>query len=201
MVYIRGRNMDLFEKYLKEKEHSKWVKRALTDRSFKKESQEKKGKTLPKDETNEDLATYGDAVIKLGYLDIMLDKVKQPSQDKQKLESDEFFVTIIAKHYELLNYILTDRSDERIVGDYDYRPKDNPEGKEDPEEKNDSKEKKKPKKNNARNPHKYIATAVEAMIGAIYIEEGKKLEPIIELLEEWKENKDAWTNNDQGLSK
>ena len=32
--------MDLFEKYLKEKEHSKWVKRALTDRSYKKVFQE-----------------------------------------------------------------------------------------------------------------------------------------------------------------
>lgn len=28
--------MDLFEKYLKKKEHSKWVKRALTDRSYNK---------------------------------------------------------------------------------------------------------------------------------------------------------------------
>ena len=183
MVYIGGRNMDLFERYLAKCEESNWVKRALIDRSYKKESQEKNGKTLPKDETNEDLATYGDAVIKLGYLDILFDKVKQPSKDKQKLESDEFFVTAIAKHYKLLKYILTDRSDERIVKDYDYNKK------------------KEPKKSNARNPHKYIATAVEAMIGAIYIEEGKKLEPIIELLEEWKENKDAWINDDQGLSK
>ena len=175
--------MDLFEEYLDKREESKWVKRALTDRSFKKESQEKKGKTLPKDETNEDLATYGDAVIKLGYLDIMLDKVKQPSQDKQKLESDEFFVTIIAKHYKLLNYIRIDSSDSKIAIDYVYNKK------------------KEPKKSNARNPHKYIATAVEAMIGAIYIEEEKKLEPIIELLKEWINNKDAWINDDQGLSK
>ena len=170
--------MDLFEEYLDKREESKWVKRALTDRSFKKESQEKKGKTLPKDETNEDLATYGDAVIKLGYLDIMLDKVKQPSQDKQKLESDEFFVTIIAKHYKLLNYIRIDSSDSKIAIDYVYNKK------------------KEPKKSNARNPHKYIATAVEAMIGAIYIEEDKKLEPIIELLREWINNKDAWINDD-----
>ena len=193
--------MDLFEKYLAKREKSTLVKRALTDRSYKKESQEKKGKTLPKDETNEDLATYGDAVIKLGYLEILLDKVEQPSKDKQEVESDEFFVTKIARHYKLLDHILTDSSDEMIVRDYDYEPKDNPEGKENPEEKNDSKEKKEPKKSNAKNPHKYIATAVEAMIGAIYIEEDKKLEPIIELLTEWIENKDAWTNNDQGLSK
>ncbi|QOS39627.1 hypothetical protein DYE49_03795 [Treponema rectale] len=177
--------MDLFEEYLSKHEESEWVKRALTDRSYKKESQEKKGKTLPKDETNEDLATYGDAVIKLGYLDIMLDKEEQLSEAKKKYESDEFFVTVIAKHYRLLDHILTDSSDEMIVRDYDYEPKDNPEGKADPEEKNDSKEKKEPKKSNARNPHKYIATAVEAMIGAIYIEEGKKLKPIIELLREW----------------
>lgn len=170
--------MDLFEKYLDKREESTWVKRALTDRSFKKEYQRKERETLPKDETNEDLATYGDAVIKLGYMEILLDKVKQPSKDKQKLESDEFFVTVIAKHYELLNYILTDRSDKRIVKDYDYNKKNEP------------------KKSNARNPHKYIATAVEAMIGAIYMEEGKKLRPIVELLKEWKENKDVWINDD-----
>ena len=175
--------MDLFEKYLAKREESKWVKRALTDRSYKKEYQREKGRILPKDETNEDLATYGDAAIKLGYLDIMLDKVKQPSKDKQKLESDEFFVTVIAKHYKLLNYIRIDSSDNKIAIDYVYNKKNEP------------------KKSNARNPHKYIATAVEAMIGAIYIEEGKKLEPIIELLREWKENKDVWINDDQGLPK
>ena len=187
--------MDLFDKYLAKREESTWVKRALTDRSFKKEYQREKRETLPKDKTNEDLATYGDAVIKLGYLDIMLDKVKQPSQDKQKLESDEFFVTAIAKHYKLLHYIQIDLSDEQIVRDYDYRPKD------DSKKKDESKKKVEPKKSNARNPHKYIATAVEAMIGAIYIEKGKKLEPIIELLRKWKENKDVWINDDQGLSK
>ena len=187
--------MDLFEEYLDKREESKWVKRALTDRSFKKESQEKKGKTLPKDETNEDLATYGDAVIKLGYSEILFDKEEKLSEVKAKLESDEFFVTRIARHYKLLDYILIDRSDKKIVRDYDYGPKNDPKGED------DSKGKNNPKKSNSRNPHKYIATAVEAMIGAIYMEEGKKLEPIIELLEEWKENKDAWINDDQGLSK
>lgn len=187
--------MDLFEEYLDKREKSTWVKRALTDRSYKKEFQ-KNGEDYQK-KTNEDLATYGDAVIKLGYLEILFDTPGiQLTEEKKKYESDEFFVTVIAKHYKLLNYILTDSSDEMIVRDYDYEPKDNPEVKENPEEKNDSKEKKDPKKSNARNPHKYIATAVEAMIGAIYIEEGKKLRPIIELLREWKENKDDWTNND-----
>ena len=35
-----------------------------------------------------------------------------------------------------------------------------------------------------KSPHKYIATAVEAMIGAIYKEEGK-LNKIIELIDSW----------------
>ena len=176
--------MDLFEEYLDKREESIWVKRALTDRSYKKEYQRKEGETLPEDKTNEDLATYGDAVIKLGYLEILFYTPGiQLTEEKKKYESDEFFVTVIAKHYKLLHYILTDSSDSYIVKDYDYNKK------------------KEPKKSNARNPHKYIATAVEAMIGAIYMEEGKKLEPIVELLREWKENKDAWINNDQGLSK
>jgi dsRNA-specific ribonuclease len=176
--------MDLFEEYLDKREESIWVKRALMDRSYKKEYQKNKGKTLPKDKTNEDLATYGDAVIKLGYVEILFDTPGiQLTEEKKQYESDEFFVTVIAKHYKLLNYIRIDSSDSKIAIDYVYNKK------------------KEPKKSNTRNPHKYIATAVEAMIGAIYMEEGKKLEPIIELLEEWKENKDAWINNDQGLSK
>ena len=147
--------MDLFEKYLKKKEESELVKRALTDRLFKKEYLSK-NKIEYKEKTNEDLATYGDAVIKLGYSEILFDKEEKLSEVKAKLESDEFFVTVIAKHYELLDYIRIDSYDDKIKKDYVYQEAGKTES---------GKYKKK-------NPRKYIATAVEAMIGAIYIEEG-----------------------------
>ena len=48
---------------------------------------------------------------------------------------------------------------------------------------------KKPNKTSGNNkkdsPHKYIATAVEAMVAAIYLNIGKKFKPIIKLMRYW----------------
>lgn len=151
---------DLFEKYLNKKE-SKWIKRALTDKSFKK-VYEKENKTSYPDKDNSDLATYGDAVIKLGYLEILFDKEEKLTIKKSKYESDEYLVKVVAKYYDLLKYIKKDDNDKNKPNDYNYEHKKN------------------------KNPHKYIATAVEALIAAIYIEEGKNLNSIIPLLEQWR---------------
>lgn len=78
----------------------------------------------------------------------MLDTVKQLTEEKKKYESDKVFVEKIAKHYELINYIDFDKDDSKIHHDYYYEES----------------------KAENRNPHKYIATALEAMIGAIYKE-------------------------------
>lgn len=151
---------DLFEKYLNKKE-SKWIKRALTDKSFKK-VYEKENKTSYPDKDNSDLATYGDAVIKLGYLEILFDKEEKLTIKKSKYKSDEYLVKVVAKYYDLLKFIEKDDNDKNKPNDYSYEHKKN------------------------KNPHKYIATAVEALIAAIYIEEGKNLNSIIPLLEQWR---------------
>ena len=158
--------MDLFEEYLKKENSSIWVKRALTDRSYKKEYQ-KDNKENYVGQTNKDLATYGDAIIKLCILDLKLDKTENLTIDKSFIESDENLVRVIAKHYNMLEYIHTDKEDEKIKRDYDFIKLDKTSG-----------------KNRKKSPHKYIATAVEAMIGAIYKEEGK-LDKIIELIDSW----------------
>ena len=150
---------DLFSEYLNKKE-STWIKRALIDKSFKKKY-EKENKTSYPDKDNSDLATYGDAVIKLGYLEILFDKEEKLTIKKSKYESDEYLVKVVAKYYDLLKYIKKDDNDKNKPNDYNYEHKEN------------------------KNPHKYIATAVEAMIGAIYIEENKNIEPIIPLLKKW----------------
>ena len=160
-------NIDLFEKYLQKAKTSQWVERALTDSSFKKEYEKKEHKSFD-DKTNEDLSTYGDAVIKLCYSELMLDKVSQLTTEKAKFESDEYLVKVVAGHYKMLDYIKTDTSDKGIIRDYDFKKTSKTSG-----------------GNKKDSPHKYIATAVEAMIGAIY-KEIKALEPIIELLDSWK---------------
>ena len=66
-----------------------------------------------------------------------------------------------AKYYDLLKYIKKDDNDKNKPNDYNYELHKN------------------------KNPHKYIATAVEAMIGAICIEENKNIELIIPLLKKW----------------
>lgn len=67
----------------------------------------------------------------------------------------------------MLEYIHKDKEDEKIKRDYDFIKLDKTSG-----------------KNRKRSPHKYFTTAVEAMIGAIYKEEGK-LDKIIELIDSW----------------
>ena len=151
---------DLFSEYLNKKEKSNLVKRALIDKSFKK-AYEKENKTPYPDKDNSDLATYGDAVIKLSYLDIFLDQEKKLTIKKSEYESDKYLVKVVAKYYDLLKYIKKDDNDKNKPNDYNYEHKKN------------------------KNPHKYIATAVEAMIVAIYIEENKNIDPIIPLLKKW----------------
>ena len=160
--------MDLFEEYLEKKDNEN-VKRALTAGSYKKEHP-----SLENKDVAADLATLGDAIIKLCYTKYFLDKVEQLSKEVEKYVTDERFVKVIAKHYDLLKYIHYDETDDKIKRDYDYKiPGKTSSG-----------------KNKKTSSHKYIATAVEAMIAAIYLEtkeETKALDKISELLELWKE--------------
>ena len=100
------------------------------------------------------------------YSEILLDKdeVEQLSVERAELESDKFFVRVIARYYDLIKYIDRDKDDSKMPDDYDYGEH----------------------KGNNHNPHKYIATAVEAMVGAIY-KETKDSDSIIEHLKSWME--------------
>ena len=155
-------NMDLFEEWLNKK-YNKNIKRALTAASYKNIDN-----SLSEKDIANDLATYGDALIRFCYAKILLDKCTQYSKEIEKYVTDERFVSIIARHYDLLKYIRFDCKDVNIVKDYDY---------------------KKPNKTSGNNkkdsPHKYIATAVEAMVAAIYLNIGKKFKPIIKLMRYW----------------
>ena len=147
---------DLFMYWLENKDKSRWVERALTDRSYKNVNH-----NLKDSETNSDLSTYGDAVLKLCLSEILFDKAEQLSKKREEYESDKFLVSVVANHYELLNHIKTDENDQNMKRDYLYDGR---------------------KKNN--NPRKYIATAVEAVIGAIYKETGN-LNKVITIIEGW----------------
>lgn len=60
--------------------------------------------------TNDNLATYGDFVVKLAFCELLCDNEKL-TKEKSKYESDEAIVKYIAKHYKLLDYIKYDHND------------------------------------------------------------------------------------------
>lgn len=161
--------MDIFEQWLANRNESEWIKRALTDRSYNnyrckgiKQNHPKFTELHTPLPINADMATYGDAVIKLCYLEILLDHTDKLTEVKSGFESDDFLVDRVARHYDLLKFIIKDPEDEKLPDSYDYLHYGG----------------------TNKNPCKYIATCVEAIIAAIYIET-KNLSPIIELLKKW----------------
>ena len=156
--------MDIFEEWLNRREASKWVKRALTDKSYKNIEHD-----LPDENTNAELATYGDAIIKMCYAKILLDQCEKLSVEIEKYISDERLATVIAKHYKLNDYLYCDDKDPSIIEhlkNYQYQ-----------------------KRSNKNNPDKIKATAVEAMIGAIFEETNHDLDGMIKLLDSWRDLK------------
>ena len=155
---------DKFDEYLRDEDQPTRL-RALTSRSYKKVFQRENGFPPPDENINVELATYGDALLKLAFCKILFDDaVLNITVDKQKYESDKVFVEIIARHYELLNYIRFDKNDGNIPKDYVYR--------EPPQKDKDS-------------PSKYIATAVEALIAAIYLDNNEDFSVVVEIAKHW----------------
>ena len=147
---------DIFFRYLEE-EQGKHKERALTSVSCK-----NKDHDLEDRNTNRELATYGDALLKFVLSELLLDQVGNITEEKKKYESDEVLVKVIARHYDLCRYIRLDDSNDDIPRDYEYT---------------ESKHK----------SYKYIATAVEALLAAYYLDHGKELGLICKIVEKWKD--------------
>ena len=112
---------------------------------------------------NTELATLGDAVLKLALCDILFEKEEALTEAKKKYETDCVLVEVIAKHYDILCKLKFDKADINIPQNYDYENEDN-------------------KKNNK---HKYIATAIEACLGAIWTETRYDFQKIRTIVEGW----------------
>lgn len=142
----------------------KWHTRALTDKSVQGDRDESV--------TNLTLATYGDAVLKLALCEILLDHYEELTIEKAKYESDVSLVRV-AEHYELLKYLNFNKSNREIPQDYDCRRLD-------PSFTQSKKER--VRHHNRR--RKYIATAIEAVLGAIYKDHRDPGE-IVEIVRGW----------------
>ena len=83
---------------------------------------------------------------------------------KKQYESDEVLVRVVAKHYKLLKFLKYDKEgngkpEEQKPQDYEHKGQ------------------------NDNDRHKYIATAMEACIAAVYIENGEN--EVIEIVKQW----------------
>ena len=159
--------MDKFEKYLNEKD--KWIDLALTNNSYKNFIRNGIRKNNPRhedansfDKDNLDLSTLGDAIIKFVYVNIFINdnKIEMLSKEIENYITDKYFITKIAKKYDILKHLKYDKSDSNMHTDYEYKNNEN---------------------------RKFIATAVEAMIGAIYLinKDGNWFDEIASILKEW----------------
>lgn len=154
--------MDKIEELLKEPK-TDLQKQALTDKSYKKTPNNQDCKI------NFELATYGDAILKCVLCKIYFEREDEDNfgfkgkltEWKKQYESDEVLVKFIARHYDILNLncLNFDGDDTKKPHDYDYQGK------------------------NAKRRYKYIATAMEACIAAVYIENGEN--EVIEIVKKW----------------
>lgn len=136
-------------------------KQALTDKSYKKTPNNQDCKI------NFELATYGDAILKCVLCKIYFEREDEDNfgfkgkltEWKKQYESDEVLIKFIARHYDILNFLNFDSGDTKKPQDYKYEDK------------------------NAKRRYKYIATAMEACIAAVYIENGEN--EVIEIVKQW----------------
>lgn len=162
--------MDKIEELLKDPK-TDLQKQALTDKSYKKTPNNQDCKI------NFELTTYGDAILKCVLCKIYFKREDEDNfgfkgkltEWKKQYESDEVLVKFIARHYDILNFLNFDRDDTKKPHDYDYQGK------------------------NAKRRYKYIATAIEACIAAVYIENGES--EVVEIVKQWIRWIDKETNS------
>ena len=128
---------DLFERYLNEK-NCKYIKIALTDSSYNTARSKGVKKNNPNYEelhkplpTNRDLATIGDALMKLIYAKHFYkdEKTNKLSKKIEQYITDEYLVSVVAKHYDILKYLQFDKDNKSMKADYKYENKTKTEGK------------------------------------------------------------------------
>ena len=148
--------MDIFEEYITQNKRNVDC-RALTCKSYGEVYKRKEHCEIDPQKTNFELATYGDALLKFTLCSLLLDKCKQLTEEKKKYETDKYLIENIAEHYQLLDYMNFDREDEKIPQCYEFLENETT---------------------------KYIATTVEAVLGAIY-KQNNDFHQICDLVKKW----------------
>ena len=179
--------MDKIEELLKDPK-TDLQKQALTDKSYKKMPNNQDCKI------NFELATYGDAILKCVLCKIYFEREDEDNfgfkgkltEWKKQYESDEVLVRVVAKHYNLLNFLEFDRDDKKKPHDYKYSDENEGSGEEKAKDEEHISA-------GTKRRYKYIATAMEACIAAVYIENGEY--EVVEIVKQWIEWIDKVTNS------
>ena len=154
---------DLFSDCLRRLKRRSLIRQAFTDCSYKNFllKNKKLNNTKLPIQCNSELATYGDAVLKLAFCDVLYG-VDYLTQEKENYESDKNLVEVIGKRYDIIKCLKVDREDPNMPKDYVWHGR----GQKD-------------------RSHKRIATCLEALIGAIFLID-RDIEEIIEIARFWK---------------
>jgi dsRNA-specific ribonuclease len=155
---------DAFAEALENREDLSWVRRGLTDESYKKYVND----NVPgHSNDNFELATLGDSLLKFTLNLILLDTKPKLTEARKDYETDEVLVRVIGRHYHIVDYMYFDRNDANIARDYGWMPDAEPR-----------------KKKNEDPPHKHIATAVEGALGGLYMQH-RDFAEIKAIVEKW----------------
>lgn len=146
---------DLFLDCLERLKDHPLMAQALTDRS---RNNYLRKRHLPPVPNNVELTTYGDAVLKLAFCDVLYG-VDHLTIEKEKYESDKNYVEVIGKRYDILRRMKYDSEDNYMPKTYIMHKRDM--------------------------NHKRIATCVEAIAGAIFMID-RDIDEIIEIARFWK---------------
>ena len=160
-------------------------KLALTDRSYRTKYQremKEKNKGKPKgDHDNEpipinfNLGTLGDAVLRLSLTEILYHNGKEIdiSEERKKYEPDKVLVEKIAPYYGLREILRFDDENEDKNHGYDYWEY----------------------KGSGDHPQKFLATAMEALLGAYYLDHDESMGEVEQVVRKWMEIVDGNQND------
>lgn len=153
--------MKSFEEYLLEKTPE--MRRALTDDTYKMvwQKEHRSATTLPDSAVNSELATFGDAILKFLLAEkFFAMRVENITECKKNYESDRVLTTVIGRHYDIIRRLRFDKQDRNIPRNYAYTDR-------------------------KKKSYKYIATACEAALGAVYLKHGMRAARTV--VDEWYE--------------
>lgn len=109
---------------------------------------------------NQTLAMLGDAVLCLALCQILSIDVDDLTESKKRYETDETLVTRIASYYDVRKYLRFDEEDPNMQKGYIWNERD-------------------------AKSQKFVATAVEAVLGAYYLDHNRSMDAVIPIVKKW----------------